>query len=378
MKKKSIFLIITTVLVILCSSIIISCESNNEEIITSSISLDNNKIKVKLIDLLPDYFNAKYELYAFGKNNILKFYDLSAQDKGEKMTNDIRLNRYINESVFGSVDIGEYSFSNIKVLSLDKNGNVYIAKIQAFEKEVFFENSTNENWDSSGYSSYIIHFVIDSKGIIKLIEDIEIDEASRIWRIPQEIEEGQSIDTYIKNKKNNFKISSIEEGFNLQQRNSRARGAVRYALKYVFNRDQNTCDYSEGGGDCTNFVSNAMHKGGKIKQKSRKWFHKYTFCFNSRRIYSLSWTVADDFYRYMKNSSIMYNQSIPLNNLKVGDIISFGKKGKRRAVHTAIVTKIKNSKTYVTYRNGGGYPPKKNKKLSSISLKVLQTFRPRY
>ena len=110
--------------------------------------------------------------------------------------------------------------------------------------------------------------------------------------------------------------------------------AIQYALDWASNteylRNPKYDDYSDEdgeGGDCTNFVSQCIHEGGKPMDKpkshpsSRHWkTTKYWFAkMPPRRPYyfystSTSWTVVDDLFSYFKN--------------KGGAKIIDGKKGK--------------------------------------------------
>lgn len=139
--------------------------------------------------------------------------------------------------------------------------------------------------------------------------------------------------------------------------------AANYALRHWNNPNPNWCDYTNQGGDCTNFVSQCLLAGG-WRQKtgsycsSSSWFHNGKGkCWNTPSVknYSCSWTQARDFYSYLQASRSASHTHMAYSSIypRVGDVIQLSSGGEAR--HTMIVTRVENGVPYVTYRNAAGY-----------------------
>lgn len=159
-------------------------------------------------------------------------------------------------------------------------------------------------------------------------------------------------------------------------------GAVDYAYRYVGNADDNPFwknynpAYRYFDGDCTNFVSQCLHEGGRIPEVDAWWrfpwdkddwyYHrKGTDSFDSNKDdeWSYSWTVVKTLYYHIK-SRLGTEVSSP-SQLQVGDIVQLNLNTSSSADdHSMIVTKIDSAgNRYVTYHTVNT----KDKPLSQIS-----------
>jgi hypothetical protein len=151
-------------------------------------------------------------------------------------------------------------------------------------------------------------------------------------------------------------------------------------------------DYSSKGGDCTNFVSHALIKGGQnmvgLGTKSTStnvWWQRDLSWWDANILRkdrnSYSWTFAQLFSQFIINNGkgyivqFIYRQSASPSPFKVGDIVQIStSRSVNNAHHTMIVTGVSPSGVLVTYRNSSGNPIEKNKNLQSIINKYSKEY----
>jgi len=111
--------------------------------------------------------------------------------------------------------------------------------------------------------------------------------------------------------------------------------AIEYAKTYVYNYNPAYYNFSNIGGDCTNFVSQCVHAGNKPMDYSPNgWFYNSSF---SR---SPSWTSVEDFWNYGLNGKSFKIIEVDIKNLEIGDIVQFYNSRTNRYYHNVIITKI--------------------------------------
>jgi hypothetical protein len=150
------------------------------------------------------------------------------------------------------------------------------------------------------------------------------------------------------------------------------KAAAEYALKWWNSKNPDfPTNYSN---DCTNFVSQAMYAGGWTQVSGlwnsnsawwgRSWGPPYA---------SYPWGGAENFYKFARNESAR-TTSVPLKDLRVGDVLQYKLPGSSVMNHTMIVTQYLSSTAYypsefyLTYHTSNT----KNKPFSSLSsLNVL-------
>jgi hypothetical protein len=98
--------------------------------------------------------------------------------------------------------------------------------------------------------------------------------------------------------------------------------AVAYAEQWALGRNPAYADFSELGGDCTNFVSQCVFAGSGVMNPTPEigWYY-YGL---ERR--SASWAGVEYFYDFMiRNQGVgPYAVAVPLMNVKPGDVIQLG------------------------------------------------------
>lgn len=75
--------------------------------------------------------------------------------------------------------------------------------------------------------------------------------------------------------------------------------AVDYAHQWAFSRNPRYLDFSQLGGDCTNFISQCLHAGG-APMNYRKTFGWY---YNSSRDRAPAWTSAQFLYNFLLSNT---------------------------------------------------------------------------
>ncbi|MBC1803486.1 amidase domain-containing protein [Listeria booriae] len=146
--------------------------------------------------------------------------------------------------------------------------------------------------------------------------------------------------------------------------------AVNYALKYALNNNKSYKYYGGSGGDCTNFVSQAIYAGG-IRGTStgyplyKTWSSTLT---QKGRSDSPAWINANEFRLYwqMKKSNVTaYSTKADLSKrANLGDVINYSNKKTGRSWHNCIVTGKSGSTLYISQHSIG----RKNNNWNNISV----------
>ena len=121
-------------------------------------------------------------------------------------------------------------------------------------------------------------------------------------------------------------IRSLNKGYDVKK-------AVKYAKKYALTRNKEYTDFSNNGGDCTNFISQCLDKGGL----------PYT---NTWKPYSNAWLRVNELYYYIINNNIGYDVT-KNKSYKLGDIVQFYSKYKGFFSHSGIITGITINEDYL-------------------------------
>jgi hypothetical protein len=131
--------------------------------------------------------------------------------------------------------------------------------------------------------------------------------------------------------------------------------AVRYAVQYALTPNplyRFFASHGEGGGDCTNFISQCLRAGGAPMAFGTErpwWYNKKNTYSNKDDLWSNSWSVANSLYWCLKvrgKSNIQGLQGIEVEDidlLELGDIIQY-ENLKGNIYHSAIVTNFTNEK----------------------------------
>lgn len=127
------------------------------------------------------------------------------------------------------------------------------------------------------------------------------------------------------------------------------RSAVKYTLDYALNPNPSYRYFKifgDGGGDCTNFVSQCLRAGGAPISLGAKWPWWYNSNGSSnvnKHTWSLSWSVAGSLYWCLKSRGKLSMKGLKgievedMDMLELGDVIQY-EKGSGKIYHSAIIT----------------------------------------
>lgn len=102
-----------------------------------------------------------------------------------------------------------------------------------------------------------------------------------------------------------------------------AKAAVSYAHKWSFARNPSYLDFSELGGDCTNFVSQCLYAGSRIMN----FTPVYGWYYQSASKRSASWTGAMFLHKFLTTQTGVgpFGVEVELDEIVPGDVIQLAK-----------------------------------------------------
>lgn len=113
--------------------------------------------------------------------------------------------------------------------------------------------------------------------------------------------------------------------------------AINYALKYAKERNPKYHDYTNEGGNCTNYISQCLYAGAPVMNFSKNgWFYL------SPSKTSVSWANVEPLYHFLiSNDGVgIFGKVSPLEVCEAGDIIQLKFKNKPVFSHCLFVTKV--------------------------------------
>lgn len=95
--------------------------------------------------------------------------------------------------------------------------------------------------------------------------------------------------------------------------------ALNYAKEWAFSRNPKYYDFSNLGGDCTNFISQCVFAGINVMNFTPVLGWYYVSSYNR----TASWTSAEYFYKFIVNNQSSGPQAVvtDIDNIMEGDII---------------------------------------------------------
>lgn len=111
--------------------------------------------------------------------------------------------------------------------------------------------------------------------------------------------------------------------------------AAAYARKWAYGRNPKYYDFSDIGGDCTNFASQCIYAGAGVMNYTPT-FGWYYISLNNR---APAWTGVDELYRFLTTNRGAGPRAIEtdLSQIRVGDIIQLKFKPQERFDHSPVV-----------------------------------------
>lgn len=136
------------------------------------------------------------------------------------------------------------------------------------------------------------------------------------------------------------------------------KAVAAYARRYWEDYNPEYRDYDERGGDCTNFVSQAMRAGGWRDVAGPWGDHKAWWHHPGNE--SHSWISVEKWYGFTRDSG--RTRLGEVHELRVGDILQVDFQNNGRRDHSMVVTRTRDGEKYLTYHSDDEY----NKPLSVI------------
>lgn len=114
--------------------------------------------------------------------------------------------------------------------------------------------------------------------------------------------------------------------------------AVAYAHKWAYGRNPAYSDFSDMGGDCTNFVSQCLRAGG-APMNYTPTFGWYYASLNNR---APAWTGVQPFYRFITTNAKTgpYGWPAELHQLQIGDVMQLSFDNGVTFGHTALIVSV--------------------------------------
>ncbi|MCX7715686.1 MAG: amidase domain-containing protein [Clostridia bacterium] len=116
--------------------------------------------------------------------------------------------------------------------------------------------------------------------------------------------------------------------------------AVSYAKKWALSRNPEYFDFSNLGGDCTNFASQCLYAGSKIMN----YTPVYGWYYNNPNDKSPSWTGVNELYRFLVTNKTrgVFAAESDISQIMPADLIQLGD-ASGRYYHSLIVVQINES-----------------------------------
>ncbi len=114
--------------------------------------------------------------------------------------------------------------------------------------------------------------------------------------------------------------------------------AVIYAHEWAFDRNPKYVNFDDMGGDCTNFISQALHAGGAIMNTTPDvgWY------FHSLNDRAAAWTSVPYLYKFLtaNRDKGPFGHEVPVEEVEPGDIIQLHFANKDDYSHSLLVEKV--------------------------------------
>lgn len=248
--------------------------------------------------------------------------------------------RFNWQSAHSQNDITEYG----KVIEIDYND------IQISYGNALVDVTVTKTWkydfseiDSGAVDKYIFNLVYEDNkwkienvsGLSKIVFDYRLQEMG-----DQITKEQKNDYLSIFEKEIVFNIENVKDAESLLSSRSgyNTSAATNYALTYALTPNTSYADFTNIGGDCTNFISQCLYAGGKNMHYGAAytgdcWY--YTTSTNR----SSTWTGAAEFRSYVLSSNSQLGMSTSdWNNVSNGDIIQM--LSSDSAYHSLIITGV--------------------------------------
>ena len=146
--------------------------------------------------------------------------------------------------------------------------------------------------------------------------------------------------------------------------------AVAYAHQWAYRRNPKYLDFSQLGGDCTNFASQCIFAGAGVMNftPTYGWFYRSG---NDR---TASWTGVRYLYDFLIRNlgEGPFASEISLSQIEAGDIVQIVTEGNRAYNHTPFVVRVEGTPSLDTVFIAAHSNDCDCRPLSSYSLRMLR------
>jgi len=391
MKISNRFSLLTIMIVLISSSLLLisSCQKNDDNNLLKSGSTTNNSIDIKgLNNFLQDYYNNKYQIFTATRGNKANSDAFTGffSDKTEanrqldlvtEANNILNMSEIVYISYKTSVNVLENSISEAD------NGTITCTVKVNCELETNQKDAeTGEPIITEGYDHYSF-VLINNNNIWKIVSEEQLLDTENAGT------EFFSLDASPINKDNSTK-GYVYSG-------TTAANFARAHWNIALNPISNYTDYTNAGGDCTNFLSRCLREGGWLQ--TNNWFYKKNSSVsgNNMSLYgrSPSWAGANYFYQYITSTGMYQgvggknrvtakfaalqvpsayqswtNFYTAVRLLGKGDICEIGNGSVPATIgHNMIISSVSTSAPYVflTYRTATGYTAYKDRPINNVT-----------
>lgn len=128
--------------------------------------------------------------------------------------------------------------------------------------------------------------------------------------------------------------------------------AVEYAERYAFGQNPVFGNFRGIGGNCTNFVSQAIYAGSCVMNYKPTYGWYYVSLDNR----APSWTGVDFFFNFMTSNTGVgpFGREVGIDSLEVGDVIQLGREGEG-FYHTLLVVGFDGEDTLVAAQTNDAF-----------------------
>lgn len=119
--------------------------------------------------------------------------------------------------------------------------------------------------------------------------------------------------------------------------------AVAYANEWAYKRNPKFYDFSDIGGDCTNFASQCVYAGCKVMNYTPTYGWYYISLDNR----APAWTSVEYLYNFLTSNDGVgpYAVNAPISDVEPGDLVQLRFIDKVNFGHTPVITDISGAKT---------------------------------
>lgn len=207
-----------------------------------------------------------------------------------------------------------------------------------FSITLLLKDSKSKYFSKANFTSLLTSY--SNKWLIYCLYDSELypsfDDSSSISSIKYYLDE------YISNSIRNYNCLLLNIptiNLNLYTKNNESdltrnksfdnTKAALYAEKHALNYNDKYKSFDKNGGDCTNFVSQAIYHGGVITS-------------NTWKPYTNAWVRVIELHDYLINNNLAY-KSDKISEKSIGSIIQFFNPNRKTWTHSGIITHVLES-----------------------------------